>query len=263
MGYTAGDKDDILNQDMIIKGKSADDPNAPWKNAWLGKTKQRLDDFKTDFPDEPVTAIAIAGGAGCNWEREQLYNRFTKLYPNMRLKQCGDLEDYASWLDKYCAQASLDQHWLRRRAVIGSCDKNKEKEPYHIMAKSSYTEIPYQREQLPDRKALFDYCDTHSNHFLSMAEVDNALFEKYSFGDKPAEEVKKCMLHAFDEAKNYGGDQKGAAADFVEHREFRIFLELFVKKLDGVHDHKPEKSLEDLKGKKKGTTTCCGGCVIA
>jgi len=103
MGYTAGDKDDILNQDMIIKGKSADDPNAPWKNAWLGKTKQRLDDFKTDFPDEPVTAIAIAGGAGCNWEREQLYNRFTKLYPNMRLKQCGDLEDYASWLDKYCA----------------------------------------------------------------------------------------------------------------------------------------------------------------
>merc|ERR1719412_2462518 len=105
-----------------------------------------------------------------------------------------------------------------------------------------------------------------------MAEVDNGLFEKYSYGDKPSEkaytlvdEVKQCMLQAFDEAKNYGGDQKGAAADFVEHREFRIFLELFVKKLDGVHDHKPDSALEDLKGakKKKGTTTCCGGCVIA
>ena len=133
------------------------------------------------------------------------------------------------------------------------------------MAKASYTTIPYQRERLPDRKALFDYCDTHANHYLSMAEVDSALFEKYSFGAKPVDNVKKCMLHAFDEAKNYSGDQTGAAADFVEHREFRIFLEIFVKKLDGVNDHKPDKTLEDLKGTKKGkgTTTCCGGCVIA
>merc|ERR1711956_91118 len=134
-----------------------------------------------------------------------------------------------------------------------------------VMAKPSYTEVPYQRDQLADRKALFDYCDSHANHYLSLAEVDKGMFDKYSYGDKPIDVVKQCMLQAFDEAKNYGGDQKGGAADFVEHKEFRIFLELFVKKLDGVHDHKPEPALEDLKGakKKKGTTTCCGGCVIA
>merc|ERR1712008_65716 len=103
-----------------------------------------------------------------------------------------------------------------------------------VMSKPSYTELPYQRDQLPDRKALFDYCDSQRNHYLSMDEVDKGLFEKYSYGDKSVDGVKQCMVQAFDEAKNYGGDQKGAAADFVEHREFRIFLELFVKKLDGV-----------------------------
>jgi len=57
---------------------------------------------------------------------------------------------------------------------------------------------------------------------------------------------------------------KGAALDVLEHRHFRIFPEIFVKKLDGVADHRPEPHLEDLKGnKKKGTTTYCGVCVIA
>eukprot|EP00419_Tripos_fusus_P010223 CAMPEP_0172669270 /NCGR_PEP_ID=MMETSP1074-20121228/9574_1 /TAXON_ID=2916 /ORGANISM="Ceratium fusus, Strain PA161109" /LENGTH=129 /DNA_ID=CAMNT_0013486019 /DNA_START=103 /DNA_END=492 /DNA_ORIENTATION=- len=129
------------------------------------------------------------------------------------------------------------------------------------MAKPSYSEIPYQRDKLQSRKSLFDSCDSHSNHYLSMAEAEQ-LLDQYDFGGKPVAEVKRCIKAAFDEAKNYGGDQTGAAADFVEHREFRIFLEIFVKKLEGKDD-KPDPRLEDLKGKKGGTTTCCGGCVIA
>jgi len=136
-----------------------------------------------------------------------------------------------------------------------------EQEIAAVMAKPSYTELPYHKDRLPDRKALFDYCDSHANHYLSLAEVDKALFEKYTYGDKSVDDVKKCMLEAFDAAKNYGGDQKGAAADFVEHREFRIFLEIFVKKLDGVADHKPEPQLEDQTAKwmHRGSDTL-GAC---
>jgi len=96
--YTAGDKDDLLNKDMLMKEHGA--ATAAWKNAWLGKTKQRLDDYQDDYPGEEVTAIAVAGGPGCDWERGQLYSVFAKNYPNMKLKQCGDTEDYEGWLNK-------------------------------------------------------------------------------------------------------------------------------------------------------------------
>jgi len=104
-----------------------------------------------------------------------------------------------------------------------------------VMAKPSYTEIPWQYgkwlrwEQTEDRKALFDYCDIHGHHHLSRAEVAKGLLEKYSFGDKPVDSVKQCMRQSFVEArKRYWIP----APDFIEKNFFQIFLEIFVRNLE-------------------------------
>lgn len=106
--YTAGDKIDTLHSKMLpdsgclwpLIAKVLGRWNPAWKSAWIGKTKQRLDDFKADYPGQEVIAIAICGGRGCNWERAQLYPPapFPEEYPNLTTKQCGDLEEYRRWL---------------------------------------------------------------------------------------------------------------------------------------------------------------------
>jgi len=63
---------------------------------------------------------------------------------------------------------------------------------------------------------------------------------------------------------NYSGKQTGQAADYVEHKEFRIFLEMLVFILQGEDNHKPVLGMENLRGDgQSSTTTCCGGCVIS
>ena len=67
--YTAGDADDRLNSEMILQSQRDPESHHPWQNAWLGKTKQRLDDHQLSFPGKRITAVSINGGPLCDWER--------------------------------------------------------------------------------------------------------------------------------------------------------------------------------------------------
>jgi hypothetical protein len=88
-------------------------------------------------------------------------------------------------------------------------------------------ELPYQREKLKERQALYADCDKNGNGYCSVAEIDAVLRQKFKFGG----EQKMPMIHAFDEAKNFSGKEKGVSGDYIEHGEFRIFLEILMKKL--------------------------------
>mmetsp|Transcript_32084 Transcript_32084/g.99982 ORF Transcript_32084/g.99982 Transcript_32084/m.99982 type:complete len:104 (-) Transcript_32084:23-334(-) len=91
-------------------------------------------------------------------------------------------------------------------------------------------DLPYQKERLEERKALFEACDPNGNGYCSFAEIDAIFRPKYGFG----EAEKMPLLHAYNEAKNFSGKESGHDADYVEKREFRIFLELAAKKLQGA-----------------------------
>eukprot|EP00747_Dinoflagellata_sp_TGD_P025671 gnl/TRDRNA2_/TRDRNA2_131410_c0_seq1.p1 gnl/TRDRNA2_/TRDRNA2_131410_c0~~gnl/TRDRNA2_/TRDRNA2_131410_c0_seq1.p1 ORF type:complete len:117 (-),score=38.32 gnl/TRDRNA2_/TRDRNA2_131410_c0_seq1:71-421(-) len=110
-----------------------------------------------------------------------------------------------------------------------------------------YQELPFQKERLDERKALFKDCDPNGNLYCSLAEIDAILSDdaKWDYGDISPEDRNSCMLHAFDTAKNFGGDQRGCASDYIEHKEFRIFLELFVKKLS-AEEGDVDGELEEL-----------------
>ena len=45
-----------------------------------------------------------------------------------------------------------------------------------------YTELPYQRERFPERKALFDYCDSRALRCLSMADLGPHAADQSPFG---------------------------------------------------------------------------------
>merc|ERR1712080_366153 len=90
-------------------------------------------------------------------------------------------------------------------------------------------DLPFQRDRMEERAALFRECDPNGNGFCSLAEIQSALDTKYGFGGGQ----HSAMLHAFDSARNYSGTESGSAASYVERREFRIFLEIFKKNLDG------------------------------
>lgn len=102
--YAAGDADDTFNKDLLPAAelKSGE---AQWQVGWLGKVKMCFDMLKDDFEDSDpsvkITAIAIAGGPACDWERGQLRNNFMDKLPQFELKQIGDYEGYEMWLDKY------------------------------------------------------------------------------------------------------------------------------------------------------------------
>ena len=92
--YSAGDATDTLNKDAQV--------SEAWKPAWMGKTKQCFEILKSFFPGQPITAIAIAGGKACDWERGELYRKAAWLGDCSRLevKQCGDCDDLEYWLSK-------------------------------------------------------------------------------------------------------------------------------------------------------------------
>ena len=91
---SAGDATDRLNAKVL-------DVDDAWKVAWLGKTAMAIDITADQFPvGTVITLVAIAGGPACDWERGQLRNKFCIEYPNTKLKQIGDVEDYVGWLEK-------------------------------------------------------------------------------------------------------------------------------------------------------------------
>ena len=91
---TLPDATDKLNLDIL------DPANEAWKTAWKGKTSQAYRMLKRLHPTEKIIAVAIAGGPACDWERGELRNNFCQQYPDMVLKQIGDAEDYAAWLER-------------------------------------------------------------------------------------------------------------------------------------------------------------------
>jgi len=116
-----------------------------------------------------------------------------------------------------------------------------------VETNNSVDTLPWQRDRLDERKELFKLCDPNGNLFCSLAEIDAQLSQgTFDFGSRDVEYVNSCMLHAFNKAKDFGGDERGCSADYIEHREFRIFLEVFVKKLDN-DDAIDDAELEDLK----------------
>ena len=58
------------------------------------------DILKDDNPGQTLTAVAIAGGPACDWERTELRNNFGQKLPNFKLKQIGDFEDDEVWLER-------------------------------------------------------------------------------------------------------------------------------------------------------------------
>ena len=120
-----------LNQDASAKDP---DKNVPWKNAWLGKTKQIVDMLKKMCPPgTQITALAIAGGPACNWERQQLFDVYTKLYPNLRLKQLGDVADLHIWLKGRANRAPHQlSEQLGRRATRSECGGKVYGLPYRV-----------------------------------------------------------------------------------------------------------------------------------
>lgn len=88
-------------------------------------------------------------------------------------------------------------------------------------------DLPFQREREAERNKLFSECDPNGNRYASFAEIDAIFRKRYGFGEKE----KMPMLRAYDACKNIGGQEAGYAADYIEHKEFRKFLELVLKNL--------------------------------
>ena len=86
--------DDIFNSMTLHDQES-------WKVGWKGKIEMCINMLKNMNPGKEVWALAIAGGAACNWERDELYNTFCKNHPELKLKQLGDFDDLEVWLDKF------------------------------------------------------------------------------------------------------------------------------------------------------------------
>jgi len=92
--YAAGDKEDIFNN-MTLNDQES------WRVGWKGKVEMCINLLKRHNPGQQVTALAIAGGPACDWERGELRNVFCRSHPELVLKQLGDIEDLQLWLDKY------------------------------------------------------------------------------------------------------------------------------------------------------------------
>eukprot|EP00929_Paragymnodinium_shiwhaense_P090561 TRINITY_DN5073_c0_g3_i1.p1 TRINITY_DN5073_c0_g3~~TRINITY_DN5073_c0_g3_i1.p1 ORF type:complete len:308 (-),score=78.59 TRINITY_DN5073_c0_g3_i1:303-1226(-) len=86
--------------------------------------------------------------------------------------------------------------------------------------------LPYQREKLEERKKLFSSCDPNGNGYASFAELDNIISKRCGF----KQDQKMIMLKCYNEMKNYGMDG-GVSDDYIEAKEFRMFLEKLAKAL--------------------------------
>ena len=92
--YAAGDRDDIFNSMTLQEQES-------WKVGWKGKVEMLINILKKHNRGKKITALAIAGGPACDWERAELRNTFCKNHAELVLKQLGDVEDLEMWLDRY------------------------------------------------------------------------------------------------------------------------------------------------------------------
>jgi len=65
--------------------------------------------------------------------------------------------------------------------------------------------------------------DPNGNGFLSLAEVDKGILD---LGLEGLLNCKPAIMKAFNRAKNYGNKKgtKGHKSDYIEKKEFRIFL---------------------------------------
>ena len=92
--YAAGDKDDIFNSMTLGDQES-------WKVGWKGKVEMMINILQQQNPGRTVTALAIAGGPACDWERGELHNTFCSNHRELELRQLGEMEDLELWLDRY------------------------------------------------------------------------------------------------------------------------------------------------------------------
>lgn len=104
------------------------------------------------------------------------------------------------------------------------------------------------------------------NHCLYYDEVKHGLNKEIGLANvMPNCEV--ALKKAFDEAKNYGGDENQIGADRVDFREFRIMLELLHIHLDELQgkygnreaDTCPEPGMP-IPGQKKKGFACFAWC---
>ena len=101
--YAAGDKDDIFNSMTLGDQES-------WKVGWKGKVEMMINILKKQNPGQKVTALAIAGGPACDWERGELHNTFCSNHRELVLRQLGEMEDLELWLDRYHPASTDDDH---------------------------------------------------------------------------------------------------------------------------------------------------------
>ena len=88
-----------------------------------------------------------------------------------------------------------------------------------------YEQAGGERDKL-ERKRLFDQFDFNNNGYLSLAEVDKGLTQRFKLeGNEHATKFcKPAILRAFNAAKDASGNTEGLHKDFVTLREFRLLL---------------------------------------
>jgi len=130
-------------------------------------------------------------------------------------------------------------------------------------ARAFKVDLPFQHERLAERNKLFSECDPNGNGYCSVAEIDAVFRRKFGFG----EAQKMPMIHAFNETKNYSGKEQGVSSEFIEHSEFRVFMENLAKKLGmKTGNAKAPQGAHWLHGAKVGSLTgfiTVGGQIIA
>jgi hypothetical protein len=153
----------------------------------------------------------------------------------------GERMDWLMWHPRWTSHALDHADKARSHALVPgfvpSTASRRENPPGRnvdrkALALKAGTGLPYEVDRLEERKKLFMACDPNGNGLASFAEIDSVFREKYGFGEKE----KMKILHAFDACSNIGGKETGPAADYIEHKEFRKFLETVVRSLGGVVD---------------------------
>jgi hypothetical protein len=89
--------------------------------------------------------------------------------------------------------------------------------------------------------------DPNGNGFLSLAEADLGIQRVLECNE--LYNAKPVIIRAFSAAKNLSGKETGAAADYIEQKEFRAFLSylrqyfeywIMFQRIDTTHDSRME-----------------------
>ena len=92
--------------------------------------------------------------------------------------------------------------------------------------------LPTRPRDKHERKKLFDLFDFNRNHYLSLAEVDRGLIERFRvethekarFASLSTRHCKPAVLRAFQLAKDASGNTDGLNADYITRSEFKLLL---------------------------------------